>query len=147
MAAITKPEFRTPADLIDKEVERLGIPKPHVPLAVSPLPILGTWVNTNHQTTGLIRLMIAAAGKEITVHAFGACQPNPCDWGMVNGLVYADNVVSVPAVAFSAVYTLGFKQTTIVGRLLKGVLFVELFDHFTDQSGRADYYSMEILAQ
>ena len=74
---ITKVEYRAPADLLDKAVERLGIPKPSVPLAVDAAPIVGTWVNTDHQTAGLIRVMIAAKGNEVTIHAFGACSPTP----------------------------------------------------------------------
>ncbi len=144
---VTKAEFRAPSDILDKEIERLKVPKEHVATAVLATPIVGTWVNCDHHTRGLVRLMIAAAGKEITVHAFGACSPTPCDWGVVNGLVYADNVTAAPAVAFSAVYTLSFKQTTITGRLLNGALIVETFDHFTDQSGRSDYYSMDIMSQ
>ncbi len=144
---VTKPEFRAPSDILQKEIERLNLPHSHLAAAVVATPIVGTWVNCDHQTRGLVRLMIATSGKEITVHAFGACSPTPCDWGIVNGLIYADNVTAVPAVAFSAVYTLSFKQTTIVGRLLNGALIVETFDHFTDQSGRSDYYSMDIMSQ
>jgi hypothetical protein len=91
--------------------------------------------------------MIAANGNEIAVHAFGACTPTPCDWGQVNGLVYANNVATVPAVAFTASYTFAFKVTTIVGHLQNGALIVETFDHFTDNSGRADYYSMNIMSK
>ena len=144
---VTKPEFRAPSDILEKEVERLNVPVPKAPLAVVAAPILGTWVNCDHQTRNLVRVMITAAGSEIMVHGFGACSPNPCDWGAVPGLVYADNVTATPAVAFSAVYTFSFKQTTIVGRLLNGALIVETFDHFTDRSGRADYYSMNIMSQ
>ena len=145
--AITKPEFRAPADILDKEIACLGLPKANAPLVISAASILGTWVNCDHQTRGMVRLIIAANGKEVTIHGFGACSPTPCDWGVVNGLVYADNVASVPAVAFTAFFTFGFKQTTVVGHLLKGALYVETFDHFTDQSGRADYYSLDILSQ
>jgi hypothetical protein len=144
---ITKVEYKAPADLLDKTIERLGIPKPLVPLAVDAAPIVGTWVNTDHHTPGIVRLMIAAKANEVTIHAFGACQPTPCDWGTVQGQIYADSVAEIPAVAFSANYTFSFKQTTIVGHLLKGTLFVETFDHFTDQSGRADYYSLDMLSQ
>ncbi len=144
---VTKHEFRAPGDILDKEIARLGLPKANAPLVISPAPILGTWVNCDHQTRGLVRLMIAPNGHEVTIHGFGACSPTPCDWGVVNGLVYADNVASTPAVAFSAVYTFGFKQTTIVGHLLKGALYVEVFDRFTDNSGRADYYSLDIMTQ
>jgi hypothetical protein len=143
----TQQEFRAPADILDKQRELLGIVKPIVPLVVSAAPILGTWVNCDHNTPGLIRLVLADKGNEITVHGFGACQPDPCDWGMVDGLVFADNVCSAPAVAFTTIYKFAFKETTIVGHLLKGTLMVELFDHFIDDSGRADYYSLDILSR
>ncbi|HTX75009.1 MAG TPA: hypothetical protein VMD29_02300 [Terracidiphilus sp.] len=147
MAITTKPEFRAPADVLSQEIERLGLPKNYVVNAVALTPLLGTWVNCDHTTRGLVRLMIAASGKEITVHGFGACSPTPCDWGVVNGMVYAPNVTATAAIAFNAVYNFGFKQTTIVGHLMYGALLVETFDHFTDSSGRADYYSLDILTQ
>lgn len=143
---VIKPEFRTPSDILEKEVERLGVSRP-LAAAVVATPLAGTWVNCDHQTRGLARLMITPVGREIAVHAFGACSPTPCDWGIVNGLMYADNVTASPAVAFSAVYTFGFKQTTIVGRLLQGAMIVEVFDHFTDNSGRSDYCSINVMSQ
>ena len=143
----TKHEFRAPADILDKEVQRLGVPQPTAPLAVLPAQLVGTWVNCDHQTRGLVRLMIAQSGAGITVHAFGACSPTPCDWGTVNGMAYSANVTSTQGMAFTAVYTFGFKITTVVGRLLSGALVVETFDHFTDNSGRANYYSLDIMAQ
>jgi len=147
MSVSTKQEFRAPADMLHSEIQRLKLPANTLPEAVIPAPIVGTWVNGDHHTRGLVRLMIAANGNEITVHAFGACTPTPCDWGTVPGLVYADNVTANPAVAFTAIYTFAFKQTTLVGKLLNGALVVETFDHFTDKSGRADYYSQYVLAQ
>ena len=144
---VTKSEFRTPSDILEKEVERLKVPPPKAPVAVTAQPILGTWVNCDHQTRGLVRLMITAAGNEVMIHAFGACTPTPCDWGAVPGIIYADNVTATPAVAFTAVFNFTFKHTTIVGHLLNGALVVETFDHFTDRSGRADYYSHNVLSQ
>jgi hypothetical protein len=144
---VTKPEFRAPSDILEKEVERLKLTLPKAAVVVNAQPILGTWVNCDHQTRGLVRLMITASGNEVMIHGFGACSPTPCDWGAVNGLIYADNVTAIPAVAFTAVYNFGFKQTTLVGHLLKGSLMVETFDHFTDKSGRADYYSLNVLSQ
>ncbi len=144
---VTKAEFRAPSDVLEKEIERLKVPQPKAPVTVLSLPLLGTWVNCDHQTRGVIRLMITAAGSEVMIHAFGACTPNPCDWGAVTGMIYADNVTAAPAVAFTAVYTFTFKQTTLVAHLLNGALIVETFDHFTDKSGRADYYSLNIMSQ
>lgn len=143
----TKHDFRAPADVLSEEIKRLNLPKEFAVAAVSPAQLVGTWVNCDHTTRGLIRLMIAASGKEITVHGFGACSPTPCDWGLANGLVYSSNVTASPAIAFTATYNFGFKQTVIVGHLMNGALIVETFDHFTDSSGRSDYYSLDILTQ
>lgn len=143
----TKVDFRAPADVLHDEIIRLKLPANYTPEVIAQSPLLGTWVNCDHHTRGLVRLMIAASGKEITVHGFGACSPTPCDWGIVNGQVYAANVTASPAVAFSATYTFAFKQTIVVGQLLNGALMVETFDHFTDNSGRSDYFSQYILTQ
>lgn len=142
---LSKQEFRAPTDMLEAERKRLNITAPIADLVVASVPILGTWVNCDHATRGLVRVMIAAKGNEITVHGFGACSPTPCDWGMVDGQIYSDSVADTPAVAFTATYTFNFKQTIIVGHLYEGALFVETFDHFTDQSGRADYYSLAVM--
>ena len=144
---IAKHEFRAPADMLEKERERLSITAPIMALTVASAPILGTWVNCDHATRGLVRVMIAAKGNEITVHAFGACSPTPCDWGQVDGRIYAESVASTPAIAFTTQYNFSFKQTTVVGHLYQGALFVETFDHFTDNSGRADYYSLDVMTK
>ncbi len=41
----------------------------------------GTWVNSVPANTGLARLVISNAGPAITVQAFDACTPQPCDLG------------------------------------------------------------------
>lgn len=146
-STITKLEFRTPTDMLQEEITRLGLPRETRGITVATNTLLGTWVNCDHQTRGLIRLMINANGKAITVHGFGACSPTPCDWGAVPGIAYAANVATAPAVGFTANYNFGFKQTTLVGHLMNGALIVETFDHFTDNSGRADYYSLNVLSQ
>ncbi len=148
MSPVTlKHEFRAPSDVLHDEIQRLKLPAQFTPAAITPALLVGTWVNCDHQTRGMVRLMIAANGNEITVHGFGACSPTPCDWGSVPGIVFASNVTATPAVAFTAVYNFSFKQTTLVGHLLEGALIVESFDHFTDKSGRSDYYSQYVMAQ
>jgi hypothetical protein len=56
-------------------------------------------------------------------------------------MAYADAVGSTPATAFSARYKFAFKETIMAGHLDSGCLVVEIWDHFTDNSGRSDYYS------
>ena len=142
-----KEEYRAPSQIIEKERERLGLTKPHIPIQVSGENLIGTWVNVNHETRDLLRVMIGLKANEITVHAFGACHPNPCDWGQVIGRLYAETVASVPGVAFVAPFKFEFAEVTVTGHLFQGAMFIETFTHFTDQSGRADYYAMDVLSK
>lgn len=140
-------QFRAPSDILEKQRELLGITTLQSAVVVSPLSLVGTWINCDHATQNLVRVMIAVHDNEITVHGFGACAPTPCDWGQVSGFVYSANVASAPAVAFTATYTFSFKVTTIVGHLDGGALIVETFDRFTDNSGRADYYFRNVMSK
>ncbi|HUB30030.1 MAG TPA: hypothetical protein VL967_10045 [Terracidiphilus sp.] len=143
----TKEEFRAPSHILEKERERLGIKTPHTPIVVSAENLVGTWVNISHDTRDLVRLMVSLKGNEIVVHAFGACHPNPCDWGQAPARMYAENVASAPATSLIANYKFDFAEVAVTARLLKGALFVESFTHFTDQSGRADYYALDIMSK
>lgn len=75
-----KHEFNAPADLLEGREEMKAL------ATIAPSPLLGTWTNCDQATRGLVRVVIAASGSGISVHAFGACSPTPCDWGLVPGL-------------------------------------------------------------
>jgi hypothetical protein len=132
-----KHEFNAPAD----QAEEARAAAKAVAAVVGPAALVGTWNACDVATRGLVRVVIAASGSAITVHAFGACTPNPCDWGSVHGLAYAENVSSSAAIAFTAHYKFSFKETIVTGVLDSGSLRVETFNHFTDGSGRSDYYT------
>jgi len=136
--AQAKHEYKAPTDLVREGVELAA--------AITPNPLVGTWKNVNQKTEGLLKLVIAKSGTGVTIEGFGACSPTPCDWGSAPAMDYAANVTGNSAVAFSATYTFSFKQTIVVGRLHQGpdagqLLTVETFDHFTDGSGRSNYYA------
>ena len=130
-------EFNAPAD----QPEEARAAAEEVAAVVGPGALVGTWNACDAATRSLVRVVIAASGSAITVHAFGACTPTPCDWGAVPGLAYAANVSSSAAIAFSAHYKFSFKETIVTGVLDNGSLIVETFNHFTDGSGRSDYYT------
>jgi hypothetical protein len=52
----------------------------HAPAAPS---IAGTWKGTGpgHISDTLNSMVISGSGNSLTMHAFGTCQPPPCDWG------------------------------------------------------------------
>ncbi len=115
--------------------------------SVSSATLLGAWKNLNSGTRDLVKVVIAASGTSITVDAFGACSPTPCNWGTVRGIAYASNVSAVPAVAFTAQYTFNFSHVILIGRLADRELLVESFTQFTDGSGRSNLYSADTLIQ
>ncbi len=130
-------EFNAPADQPEeakREAEAFAA-------VVGPAALVGTWNACDAATRSLVRVVITASGSAIKVHAFGACTPTPCDWGSVPGLAYAADVSSSAAIAFTAHYKFNFKETIVTGVLDNGSLIVETFNHFTDGSGRSDYYT------
>lgn len=145
MSPLIKEEFRAPAHMLEKEIERLNLPKPKLPILISPDLLVGTWVNVEPHTRDLVRLEIKPRGNQITIHAFGACTPNPCDWGTVEGCLYSDTVATMNPAAFTAEYKFDFAHVVVTGALYKGALFVETLTHFIDQSGRADVYALDIM--
>lgn len=144
-ATTAKLQFSSPADLHDGDKELKTALHPSA--VVAPTAVLGTWLNCDHATRGVVRVMITAAGTGINIQAFGACSPTPCDWGVTQGIVYADNVTASSAVAFHATYKFPFKETIVSGRLDGAMLLLETFDRFTDNSGRSSYYSRYYMAK
>ncbi len=131
-------EYKTPAQNVEAAA---------TPAAVSPAALVGTWTNIDHATRNLVKIVIAAAGTGISVHAFGACSPTPCDWGAVSGLVYSANVGSTAAVAFTAQFRFSFSQLVLTGHVVGRELLLESFTHFTDGSGRNNYYSTDTMVR
>src|SRR5712671_1049996 len=88
--------------------------------AVSFGPLIGTWNACNKATRGIARVVIGEQHGHLTVNAFGACSPTPCDWHAIQGLTYATSVSGGPAVAFTAIYRFNFKDTIVIGVLDNG---------------------------
>lgn len=49
-------------------------------------PFAGTWVNKDANTRSNTRIRITHAGGVYSVHAYGKCHPQDCDWGAVPAL-------------------------------------------------------------
>lgn len=96
----------------------------------------GTWVNVDPATRGLVRIAIDAK----KIHPYGACHPDACDWGVLKAKSFAASVDSSNATALQAKKVTSFSRAEITLSLESdGRLRAEVFTHFTDGSGRADY--------
>ena len=108
---------------------------------------VGDWTTTNQNSRGIARVVITPQGEGLLVHAFGAGEPEPHDWGTVTAKVLADGSASSRIRAFHAVYDFGFLESYLQAKTEKGVLVVATFNRFKDQSGRSSYFSREFFAR
>jgi hypothetical protein len=114
---------------------------------VDPTPLVGTWLNTDKATPGIMKLSLSVRDGVFVVRAFGACAPLPCDWGEVDGAVYSSGVDSDEGMAFTARYRFDFLETILAVYLKSGILVLDSFNAFDDNSGRSDYFSREFFYQ
>lgn len=101
---------------------------------------IGSWNNVDSGTRDITRVVVSPAGAgEVTVQAFGRCHPQDCDWGVVPGHGFADNVGSNDIRVVKARFNAGFKHTDLTLRLTPNGLRYQILTTFTDNSGRSDY--------
>ncbi|HEV2853844.1 MAG TPA: hypothetical protein VHC97_13665 [Thermoanaerobaculia bacterium] len=107
--------------------------------------LLGTWFNTDKNTGGVVRMVLAGMPADFTVHAFGAGSPpsQEYDWGSTGAVAYASGVASPDGMAFSATYDFGFVETFLAAYTKSGILVLDTFNVFKDGSGRSNYFSRE----
>lgn len=108
---------------------------------------VGNWTTTNQNSRGIARVVITPQGQDLLVHAFGAGESEPHDWGTVPAKVLADGSASSRIRAFHATYDFGFLESYLQAKTEKGVLVVATFNRFKDQSGRSSYFSREFFAR
>lgn len=115
------------------------------PALAAPADFIGTWVNTNSNTSGVTRLVITSAGgNKLNIEAFGKCHPTDCKWGKTSLITYSNNVQNPNTRYGTASYNPGFDQTLLTLDLKgRNALSLQSFTEFTDNSGRQNYSSIE----
>ena len=110
---------------------------------VDPSPLTGIWLNTDKRTGGITKLVLTQNDGGLMVRAFGACDPAPCDWGEVRGEAFSSGVGSPEGMAFTVSYQFGFMETFLAVYFKGGILVLDSFNTFNDDSGRSNYFSRE----
>jgi hypothetical protein len=117
------------------------------PLAANPASFLGDWRNTDPNAAGTVELQISQVGGLYQIHGWGACEPSPCDYGTVALTFYSTGVEGGDTYYGLAVYQFDFKTSYFVLEFIApNTLQVTEFSHFTDASGRSDYFLTETFA-
>jgi hypothetical protein len=113
-------------------------------MALADSPSLeGDWRNVNLRTGSVIRVEIHGR----SVHPYGACEPEACDWGVLMAKSYAEKayLVSMAPTSLMAEKKTSFSEVRLIlSPEAEGRLRVQTFTHFTDNSGRKDYSTTEL---
>jgi len=115
-------------------------------------PLAGHWVANDPNTRGVTRAEIGVGccdqilnGVPVcsppdSVHLFGKCHPNDCDWGAQSG-----HFQNGSGNQLNLSLNQGFVVRTINIRRSGALLRLRIASHYTDHSGRPDRTSIEFL--
>ncbi|OLB81455.1 MAG: hypothetical protein AUI14_03365 [Actinobacteria bacterium 13_2_20CM_2_71_6] len=99
---------------------------------------VGTWHNVNPNTQNIPQATITQnSATNATLHLWGACTPSFCDWGTTSGTLSGG--------VLQGTFTFSFKVSTVRISKSGSQLVVRVHNHFTDNSGRADYDSTDTM--
>lgn len=119
---------------------------PEEPESIDSSGLIGTWVNSNPETSGIARMIVSESGGSLSMRSFAIGPDGLIDWGATEVTVFASSASSRSGAGFSCLYDFGFAETFLQGMIMKGLLVLAQFHRFTDESNRMDYFVREYFA-
>ena len=117
--------------------------------AVRPVPefLEGVWFNTDPGTGEIAKVVISVRGGAVSIRAFGAEPSGLIDWGEAPATPYVDRIGSSLVTGFLAEYDFGFMKTRLATNVKYGVLVIQSYNKFSDDSGRPAYFTREFFSR
>jgi len=106
-------------------------------------PLLGKWKNTDKASGNIVNVNFTLEKDSVIMHAWGDNQPELCKWGDAACAVFTSGIDTQIVEGLEAQYEFGFKSTKICGNVKLGILVLQVYNSFKDESGRLDYFSRE----
>ena len=106
-------------------------------------PLLGLWKNTDGNSANLVNAEFKEENGKVLMQVWGDNDSNPIDWGTTPCAVYTNAVDATTVEGLDAQYEFEFKTTKICGNVKLGILVLQVYNSFKDNSGRLDYFSRE----
>jgi hypothetical protein len=131
-------EFTRFNDLVTGQTQAVNLP---------PTGMEGVWFNCDPGTGEISKIVFAIREGVITMRAFGASNPGPIDWGETPAKPYVDRIGSSLITGLTADYDFGFMKTRVAGNVKYGVLVIQSYNEFCDQSGRPAYFTREFFSK
>jgi len=107
----------------------------------------GLWFNSDPGTGEISTIIVAVREGAIAMRAFGANVPEPIDWGETLATPYVDRIGSSVITGLTADYDFGFMKTRLAGNIKYGVLVIQSYNEFCDDSGRPAYFTREFFSK
>jgi hypothetical protein len=108
--------------------------------------LIGTWINSNPETTGIARMVMAEDGASLSLQTFAIGPGGLIDWGTTDVMVVGSTAAAHSGAGFTCVYDFGFAETRLQGMIMKGLLVLAQFHSFKDDSNRVGYFVREYYA-
>ena len=106
----------------------------------------GVWINSNPNTTGIARMVMAESDGQLSLQVFAVGPEGLIDWGSAEVRVFAGLPTSKVGAGFTCNFDFGFAETELQGMIMKGLLVLAQFHRFKDNSNRADFFVREYFA-
>ena len=108
--------------------------------------LIGTWVNSNPDTTGVARMAVTQSDGKLLLQVFAIAPDGLLDWGLAELTIFTSTPTSRVAAGFTCLYDFGFAETQLQAMILKGLIVLAQIHRFKDESRRADYFVREYFA-
>ncbi|MFT4587483.1 MAG: hypothetical protein ACI9VS_001052 [Candidatus Binatia bacterium] len=118
-----------------------------IPQTLDLPPLLGEWRNTNPNTGEIARLTVQLVDGQLSLEIFGAGADGLIPWGTAPILVYAASMTSDQVLGMESRYDFGFMVSLLALNYAKGVLVIQSYNRFNDDSGRPNYFTREFFHQ
>ena len=108
--------------------------------------LVGSWVNSNPDTTGVARMTITQSGENLSLQVYAIGPDGLIDWGTVGLTLFAPSPSSRAVRGFTCIFDFGFAETQLQAMFLMGLIVLAQIHKFKDGSGRVDYFVREYFA-
>jgi hypothetical protein len=113
----------------------------------SPESLDGVWFNTDPQTGEIRKVELSAGAGAVVLRTFGADGTETIDWGETAATPFVDRIGGSLVTGFRAEYDFGFMKTALAMNVKYGVLVIQSYNEFLDESGRGPYFTREFFSQ
>ena len=136
---MSKPQFAQISDLVETESIR--------DRDIDRGALVGNWINSNADTSGIARLNVFEADGNLRLQAFAVGPDGLIDWGTTTAAVFAAGPASRVGAGFTATYDFGFAEARLQAMIMKGLLVLAQFHLYTDDGKRESYFLREYYAK